>query len=201
MQAELAEEQTRIAELNAELERERAEEARRIAEANAQVERERAAANAAIARANAETQSRFAEEQRRASQAALSANTSVANNAISETRRASEEATKAVVGISEEALERNSMHVQEVLNAGNENLTATLDFLEADEQADRKLFSDQFNFLGDTIEQANALSTTALTEAFKSTIGGFAEGQQKTLIYGLGIIAVLGAVAIWRSKA
>jgi len=190
-----------LGEANAALQAQLAEEQRRTAEINADLERDRTDANRQIAEANAQLQADLAEQQRRTSEAALSTNANVANNAISQTRRASEQATQAVVDISEEALKRNSLHVAEVLTAGNDNLTATLDFLEDDEAQDRKLLESNFEFLGDTIQEANTLTTTAVTEAFKSTVGGLADEQQQTLLIGLAIIAALAVLITWRKSS
>lgn len=198
--ADQAAETRKIAEANAKLQAELADQQRRTNEANAKLEEERAKRDRDIAIANANTQAKFAEEQRRASEKAFSANTSVSTAAITETSKASERAIKSVVDISEEALERNSAHVAEVLAAGNENLDDTLAFLEKDEAEDRKLIESNFDFLGERIDEANKLTTTAVTEAFKSSIGGLADEQQQTLLIGLAIVAGLVALLAWRKS-
>ena len=178
-----------------------ADEAARIAEANAQLQADLAEQQRRTNEANAQLQERFIEEQRRATEAALESNQAVSLASIAAAGRANERAADAIVDISEEALERNSLHVQEVLDAGSNNLGSALDFLEAGDEQDRKLLEGGFDFLGDTIKDANKLSSSSLTAAFKSTIGGFADGQQKTLLAGLGISAALILFSLFRKSS
>ncbi len=177
---ELAEEQRRTQESNNALEEQRAAEARRIADINAQIERDRAENNRRIQEQQQETQRRFAEEQRRASEAAISGNTSVSIAGINATQR-----------IANDALEQGTRNLQDALKSNNQTVADTLSFLEEDEEEDRKLLEKNLEFLGETIEGSNELVTTSLTEAFKSTVGGFADAQQKTLLAGLAVLAVL----------
>ena len=168
-----------------------AAEQRRTAEINAQIEQERVENNRRIAEANATAQERLAEEQRRVTEASLDSNEAVSIASITATNRASERATQAIVDVSEEALFRNGQYIQNVLDGGKDNLSEALDFLEQGDAEDRKLLESGFGFLGSTIEDANTLSTKALSEAFKSTVGGVADSQQKTLLIGLASLAAL----------
>ena len=111
----------------------------------------------------------------------------LADDAIDEVAKANERATDAVVDVSTLAIETNENNFKE-----------TLDFLETEGASTRSLLKDTFQTATQQQKESNELAQFALGESFKSTVGGLADQQQKTLLYGLGMISALGIFISWR---
>lgn len=153
----------------------------------------------ATAEAN-ETARQLAEEQRLATEAAIAATTTVSTSAIEGANRTAETAIRSVSESAGAAINSNVDVIRRGFDATERGIEETLNFLRADDASDSAVIADNFDFLGDTIREANDLSSKSLEGAFNSTVGGFAEQQQKMLIWGLVAVVGLGAVAIWSAR-
>jgi len=212
------EEDRKKAEAAAALEAKRAEEQRRTAEAHA--EEIRKAAEAATL-----TAQKLAEEQRRATEAQVielrrtaEAATLTAQKAVEENRRVTERSHQTAERLAatnaatlQKALEENRRTtesantnnleaVKSALDANENSFANVVSFLEKDEERDNNQQTENFKLLSDKLKEANELSTNALSQAFKSTVGGFADQQQQMLLIGFVVLAGVGAFAMWRGS-
>lgn len=184
--ANVAEEQRRATEALAEqqeaIQREREETERRRLEEQRRIEEERE-----------ETRQREAEENRRI----LEANNQTLQEIARQQSQQVNAFTSATVSVSQEALKQNSVIAENAFTASRANFAEATGLLRDAGHNTKSILQDNLATIDGAIKDANASSASALNQAFRSTVGGFAESQQRTLLIGLGVVVVAGAVVIW----
>lgn len=155
----------------------------------------------------------FSDNTKDITEAAFDSNTAVTEAAFDSNRDISETAIEGVVDASENALESNLGAIESsfsfladsqeqdrelvaaALDGNQDVLEESLHFLKDSQSADRASFESNFRDTLDTLDSSlkasNELSQNSLSSAFQSTVGGLAEQQQKTLLTGVSMIAVV----------
>ncbi|WP_417449528.1 hypothetical protein [Kordiimonas sp.] len=166
--------------------------AEEIFEQAAKAQEAQAKAMAEAAKGNADAAAKLGEEARRLGEGAFDAATTLSG----QMQALAEDTGKNVTDTAKNAIDMALSAAKEAMDVATEinadSLSANRDVV-----ADVLAFADEAaDGNRESLQDAFKLNALALEESFESTVGGIADQQQKTLLMGLGIVALMGVLMV-----